>query len=344
MSILINAYCTLREVPVLDFPHQLHGRRDHSDPELLEHLNGFIGYVLEKCGDGEQMTQVNYYLMRHIQRTVHHISLTVEDKDLDAFAKWGWSANAICFIPDGTVTDPSGSVLAAPGTGQPDDQALLPFPPDAIDRKKETDEFLKKKAFQIPAALPPVVGEAELELRPAAEVAKRALALFAVAVRGESLAGKDELPVDELKEKMPLAFDAMSKKEKKYMAKPEPKEQETINFVWRYEALYLLQWALRMVDELPYPANVCDVPALAERITGMDEKKLIANASLRPANEILDALDLYYRLNWVVQHSSTAGPERLKNLEPGVVHERHYALNWLTYFENADWDDVDTPA
>ncbi|MCO6561396.1 MAG: DUF4272 domain-containing protein, partial [Gilliamella sp.] len=23
--------------------------------------------------------------------------------------------------------------------------------------------------------------------------------------------------------------------------------------------------------------------------------------------------------------------------------ERHYALNWLTNFENADWDDVDTP-
>ena len=30
-------------------------------------------------------------------------------------------------------------------------------------------------------------------------------------------------------------------------------------------------------------------------------------------------------------------------LEPGVVKERHHTLNWLVRFEDADWDDVDTP-
>ena len=30
-------------------------------------------------------------------------------------------------------------------------------------------------------------------------------------------------------------------------------------------------------------------------------------------------------------------------LDPGVVMERHHALNWLTGFHGADWDDVDTP-
>ena len=30
-------------------------------------------------------------------------------------------------------------------------------------------------------------------------------------------------------------------------------------------------------------------------------------------------------------------------LEGGVIYERHYALNWLFCFEQADWDDVDTP-
>jgi hypothetical protein len=27
----------------------------------------------------------------------------------------------------------------------------------------------------------------------------------------------------------------------------------------------------------------------------------------------------------------------------GVVEQRHRALNWLTRFGDADWDDVDTP-
>jgi hypothetical protein len=30
-------------------------------------------------------------------------------------------------------------------------------------------------------------------------------------------------------------------------------------------------------------------------------------------------------------------------LEAGVVAERHYALNWLVRYGDADWDDVDTP-
>jgi len=30
-------------------------------------------------------------------------------------------------------------------------------------------------------------------------------------------------------------------------------------------------------------------------------------------------------------------------VEFGAVAERHYALNWLTGFENRAWDDVTTP-
>ncbi len=30
-------------------------------------------------------------------------------------------------------------------------------------------------------------------------------------------------------------------------------------------------------------------------------------------------------------------------LEGGVVFERHHALNWLTRFGDAEWDDVETP-
>ena len=32
--VLVNAYCTRADVPALEFPHALQGRRDLSDPEL----------------------------------------------------------------------------------------------------------------------------------------------------------------------------------------------------------------------------------------------------------------------------------------------------------------------
>lgn len=106
MALLINAYCTHRDPPPLDFPHQFNNRRDRSDPELDEHLNGFVGYILNR-GERE-MTQSLYHVMRHIERVQHHLSLEVEDDDLDAFSGWAWQSNAILFLPDGTVRDPSG--------------------------------------------------------------------------------------------------------------------------------------------------------------------------------------------------------------------------------------------
>lgn len=345
MSYLINVYCTVKELPELDFPHKLNSRRDLSDPELGEHLNGFTGYVMNRCGGGDgQMTQSKYYVYRHLQRTRHHLSLNVEEKDFPGFVNWGWQANAICFQQDGTVTDPSCFILVGPDCEEPEDDAQLPFPPDAVARKLETDQLLEEKNIMVPASLPPVVAETEVEIRPADEVARRALALFQVCVRAESLAEKDEIPFSQLKKNSPLGCASLSPLELEFMKAESAEQREIIAFSWRYEALFLLQWAMGMVDELPYPSAICDVPALAKRMVGIDEQAFIDNAKLRPAKEILDTLDLHYRLNWLVHEAGKENLDNVKDLEAGVVHERHYALNWLTGFEDADWDYVDTPS
>jgi len=31
---------------------------------------------------------------------------------------------------------------------------------------------------------------------------------------------------------------------------------------------------------------------------------------------------------------------QITEIHPGVVYERHYALNWLINYMNQDWDDV----
>jgi hypothetical protein len=46
--------------------------------------------------------------------------------------------------------------------------------------------------------------------------------------------------------------------------------------------------------------------------------------------------------------SADLGARRLSNVTacnravPGVIEERHYALNWLIGYFNQDWDDVAT--
>lgn len=325
----------------MTFPHELLGRRDSSDPELVEHLRGFIGYVLAKSS--QEMTTTKYHLLKHIERVRTHISVNVEDSALDAFAGWAWAANAILFLPNGTICDPSGNTLFFPSGKAPDEAARIPFPDDAIHRKQRNDAKLAKLRIRVPETLPPVIGEFEADMRDASEVALRAFALITVAIRAESLATGNPMPVARLKEICPVAFTGLSPAESDFLANDHPPEQDIINFAWRYEALLVLQWALGWVDDLPFPSSICDVPATSRTMVERNEGGRLPPVTLRPAAELLEALDFHYRLHWAVRQAGLDEREAPGGLDPGVVMERHHALNWLTQFDPSDWDDVDTP-
>ena len=76
---------------------------------------------------------------------------------------------------------------------------------------------------------------------------------------------------------------------------------------------------------------------------GSQRETFAADAVLRPASDILDALDLHYRLHWAVRQARLDNKPVPGGIEGGVVYERHYALNWLVRFEDAEWDAVETP-
>jgi hypothetical protein len=338
MSILVNAYCTHLQPPKLSFPHKLHGRRDLSDPEFKDHLNGFHGYV-QKMG-GPEMTKINYHLHRHIQRVKHQISFDIEESDLDALAEWSSNSNAILFLPDGTIRSPTGDVLLYPDGRPPEDEAVVPFLTESHIRKTKTEEVLKEKNISVPN-LPPLACELELQLRSETEIFRRAMALFVVALRAESVATGDPIDINELQERIPIGIDALTPLERDFLYSDSNTQHEVVQFAWRYEALTLLLWALDLIQDLPFPTTICDVPAVAR--TSLDWASWKDNISLKPINVVLDALDLHYRLHWLSRQADLDGTAPPFNLDSGVVLERHYALNWLISFEDADWDDVDTP-
>jgi hypothetical protein len=166
---------------------------------------------------------------------------------------------------------------------------------------------------------------------------------FVAALRAESLASNKEIPVAELHDKFPLAFQDFSPKEKAFFAAAHPEQQQVIDFAWGYEALFLLHWALGSTPELLHPAHLCDAPAVARAMFEVKEQDFIAKAALRPIADLLDALDLHFRIHWAVRQSRLDGKERAPGIEAGIVAERHRALNWLVQFENSEWDEVDSP-
>ncbi|MBO9747702.1 MULTISPECIES: DUF4272 domain-containing protein [Xanthomonas] len=319
MSLLVNAYSTLRTPLWPDFlPQAAVQHRDHADPALVDHLHGFVGYV-NQAGDG-QMTQSRYHLMRHVQRVRQHFSFQVDDADFGALAQWAEQANAVCFLADGSVRDPHGRVLISQGEPAIDDDAQVPYPPDALQRRAQQSSLLTAQGIRVPPSLPPVPGEAEARVRDAAVVSRRMLALFAVALRAEILATGDTPPsLDEVETRLPGVAAALSPQERAFFAQAAPDAQALANFGWRYEALA----AQRALDNAQ----------AAERTT----------LARRPLPELLDTLDRHLRLHWAVRQAGRSGQPLPAGIVPGVVYERHYALNWLLHFEDAEWDEVETP-
>ncbi|QEG43276.1 DUF4272 domain-containing protein [Roseimaritima ulvae] len=342
MTVLINAYGTVRQPTDIDFGCEELGHRDLNDPQLREHLGQFIGFIMDR--GQREMTASLYAVMRHIERVRHHYSFRVEESALDAVAQWAWHNNAILFLPDSSVRDPSGNVLVDPQSGEPDDDAQIPFPADARQRKAQTELLLRNRLIDTPESLPPVVAEVEVTLREADDVAWRAMSLFIVAVRAESLATGQPIGVDNLREKAPLAFQSLSPVETQFLATDPPDQQSIINAAWRYEALFVLQWALGLHDELPFADAICDVPKVAETMLPRLNAEFVAAASLRPTAEILDALDFNQRLLWAARDAQLNERTAPASIDGGVISERQHALNWLVRFENADWDDVDVPS
>ncbi|SDY99979.1 protein of unknown function [Lysobacter sp. yr284] len=340
MPLLINAYSTLASPPPPAFLAQPPARRDRSDPELVPHLQGFVGYVMSTVEDG--MDARTFGVLRHLQRVQTQFWFEVDERDFDALAAWGEAANVLCFLPDGSVRDAAGNVLASRGEPPVEADAALPYPPDARERKRRSEAELQQLGAAPPAHLPPVLGAGEVRLREAGETMRRMLALCAVAVRAESLSSQP-LSVEEIRAKLGPGVAELSPAERAFVAADKPDEESWANQGWRYESAALLQWALGLSEALPAPTAICDAGRVARIAIDHADDDAIARARLRPLPELLDALDATYRRHWLVRQARLDDKPAPAGLHPSVVYERHYALNWLLRFDEQDWDEVGTP-
>lgn len=341
MHLPIDAYSTLRSVPEMGFAHELLNHRTRGDGKLEDHLQLLLTYVMSRGEDKEKMTGPKYHLWRHIQEVKHHVALMVDEADMERFGEWADEANAIYLAADGSIRDSYARVLIGKD-GHSDPEAKIPYPLDARARKARTEAALERRGIELPSHLPPVIGEAEVEMRTTEETAKRALALFLVVRRAAALLQNDPISTAELERSSPIAFASLTPGERKFFAAAAPAQQDVFGFLWRIEALQLLLWAIGGGLELEYPSRVSSLPDLKEFMARASEEEFLGYASLRPTSAILDALDLNLRHHWAIVEARVRGKPR-EEPASDIVPERHHALNWLVRFENADWDDTQTP-
>ncbi|MEL7122122.1 MAG: DUF4272 domain-containing protein [Bacteroidota bacterium] len=211
----------------------------------------------------------------------------------------------------------------------------------ALDRKIQTENYLKELGIPFIDHLPMIEEEEETKIRTPQEIAKRALVLTYLCYIGEVEEEKPEV-VQFLKDE--YLWSAVSPLEKElFRVDLELTPQERINISWRSECIWVLLWTIKKIDRLELPIEEVQVSEMLELLPEFmkNTTEFINTAVVREKSEIMDQSDLIYRLHWAARNdylhqTNTSG------LNPSIVEERHYAINWITNYEGLEWDDITT--
>lgn len=205
-------------------------------------------------------------------------------------------------------------------------------------RKDASHTLLRAEGVPILETLPLIEDAANSTRRSDEEVIQRLIALAIVSVKGETNDHGMALG-------LVAQFNAtgyFTPVEQAFINNTRPAEQQRIDMSWRYEGAHVLLWALGIYPDIGRPDSITDVPLLAATLLDLGPEGLRAKARLRPQSQLLDATDLMYRYHWAVVQARLDGLPVPSGLDPGVVYERHYALNWLIGYMDQAWDDIST--
>ena len=211
-------------------------------------------------------------------------------------------------------------------------------PKTALERKTHTEKYLKSQGIPFIDHLPLIEEESEVKVRTPQEIAKRILVLTYLNYVAEE-PEENEKVVDFLKQQE--LWDSVSNDEIQFFTN-NLTDHDKVNISWRTEAIWLLLWTINQVDELDLPVEQVEISKILNLLPDfmIDTSEFVATATSRTASEILDISDLTYRLHWATRQGELDKSETL-NLNSSILVERHYAINWVTYYDE-NWDDITT--
>lgn len=207
-----------------------------------------------------------------------------------------------------------------------------------VERKQCSIKLLRDKGIPVIEHLPGIEDYETARYRDAKEVAGKALVLFGlVAV---ATAEKSSTEIVEYLQQNDL-WKYVSENEKVYLLDDGRSKQSNNEMSWQIERLSVLLWALGCMDSLPWVTETCDFSGYKNMPDMTKPADWVESVQLRSREEILNEADLIYRIHWAGRNAYLKNEPVPAGMNYGVVHERHFALNWLIMYAD-DWDDVTT--
>jgi hypothetical protein len=209
----------------------------------------------------------------------------------------------------------------------------------AEERRDRTNAFLT--AIKVPTLqdLPVTEDHTNARFQTAQDIARRSVILYAIifVVHGE-------MTTEEARAYLQGSglWPNVSPMERKFLASNNVPDQVRFEYSWRIESLNVLLWSLGKISTLDLPRKMCDFENVRDLPDlSVDPNAWIERAALRNVEDILNESDFIYRLHWAVRDGELKKHAVPGNFHPGIIFERHYALNWLVRYAD-HWDDVTT--
>ncbi|MBR1863788.1 MAG: DUF4272 domain-containing protein [Ruminococcus sp.] len=215
---------------------------------------------------------------------------------------------------------------------------------DPQTRKQGSMERLKKMGVAVNSFLPQVEDSTQVKLRDADTVCKKAAATLLIiqlacdTANGEYEESMKVIPgiLDEYGVR-----DSLNAKERRLLT-GDHTEQDAIDISWTYEVYWSLLWAMGMIEdrELTEVSGICDCEKAIKLLTmegGYEGFR--SRCRMRDVEEVLDMVDLFYRMDWAAVEHRLRPETPIGSMEPQVVNERRRGLEWLVS-DKEDWNDI----
>jgi len=350
----VTIYYRERAIPSYQIP-------EIDDSELTANLKGLYGFVNSLPTENEK---VKGLFLHKIQTLNSEFSIREDKgelKELNAIiADLAKEFDAVLFVQPKTIISKSESqhfldkdlnlIIDTEGKCEIDDLKVninseyfdnnqTELDEDQIERKAKNEAILERENIKINKHLPCVESERETTIRSAREIAERVSVLAVTNLVAFNSISSEEA-VDYLQEYK--LWESVTDGEKEFLANPT--EDKKMYETWKCEGIWVLMWALKKVETLDFPNEFCDLGNISAEDYPVAKDKdpfefINAVHEVRSKSEILDAADLYYRYNWACVDKRING-RQIENINPGIVYERQYALNWLIHYMDQDWDNV----
>jgi hypothetical protein len=334
---------------------------ESEDCPLNENLKGLYGFVTSLPTGNEKIKSLFLHKIQTLNSEFSIIQEKGKTKNVkDIISRLAQKFDAIVFVQPNTVIakskhqhflDKNLNLIIDPnGNCEIDDLNVsidtkyydaepIELTKDQKSRKERSEAVLENHQVKINYNLPCIESEAETTIRTAKEIAERVTVLTITnLVAFSNIEGDKAI---EMLQKYNL-WDLVTPDEKLFLEDPtdQKKSQET----WKCEGIWTLMWALKIIDDLGFPNEMADLNNIPFENYPIGKDKdpndfINSHSEVRSKTEILNANDLYYRLDWACV-DARINDKQITEVNSGVVYERHYALNWLINYMNADWDDV----